>query len=424
LAHIEGCKHSVEITVPVTEVEAEIEQVVNELRKKVRLPGFRPGKVPLDLIRKKFDAEIRQEALDKLLPRHFRAQAEKDNLAVVGSPKVSDVHFHAGEPLRFKVDFEVAPQFDLGEYRGLEVTYREPEVADAEVDSRLEAIRDQKADYINIDPRPIEDGDYAAVSLESIAGLEGKPIQQDETMLHVGAEDSLPEFNEGLRGMSPGDEKEIEVHYPEEYAQERLAAKTVRFRVKVNAVRRKELPELNDEFARDLGDFKDLNELREQVRRSLFAEKEFEAQRAAKEALVDKLVSAHEFPLPEAFIERQIENHVETHLRSLAARGVDPRKVRLDWEKIKESQRDRAMREVKASLLLERIADREAIETTRDEVDREVQRIARQEREPVAAVRMRMEKDGTLGRIANHIRTEKTLNYLFEHARKVADETA
>ena len=180
------------------------------------------------------------------------------------------------------------------------------------------------------------------------------------------------------------------------------------------------LPEINDEFARDLGDYKDLGELREAIRRSLQREKEYTAQREAKERLVETLVDANDFPVPEAMVERQIEMFVEQYLRSLAARGVDPNSVKLDWEKVKTTQREKAVREVKGSLILSRVAEQKGIDATMDEVDHEVQRIARQQREPAPAVRAKLEKDGTLRRIASHIRTEKTLSYLFERATKVA----
>jgi len=190
----------------------------------------------------------------------------------------------------------------------------------------------------------------------------------------------------------------------------------------VKGLRKKELPELNDEFAQDLGDFRTVDELREALRKSLYAQREQEAQRQAKDKLVEKLVDAHDFPVPEAFIDRQVRNRVEQTLQSLAAEGVDASKLQLDWQKLKSSQRDKALREVKASLLLSRLAERETIAATRDEVDKEVERIARQQREPFPAVRLRFEKDGTLGRIASHIQTEKTLNFLFEHAQKTTDE--
>jgi trigger factor len=199
-----------------------------------------------------------------------------------------------------------------------------------------------------------------------------------------------------------------------------LAGKTVGFHVTVKAVRRKEKPEVNDEFARDLGDYQNLEELREAVRKAIYGEKEAAEQHTARQQIVDRLVEQHGFPVPDAFIEAQIEGSVQRQLHQLTGRSVDPRALNLDWAAIREKQRPEAERAVRGSLLLEKIADTESIYPTQDEVDREVQRIARQQREPVAAVRMRLEKDGTLARIANSIRTEKTLNFLFEHARKVA----
>jgi trigger factor len=157
------------------------------------------------------------------------------------------------------------------------------------------------------------------------------------------------------------------------------------------------------------------------VRKSLFGQRQFTAQEEAKNKLVDKLVDMHEFPVPEAFVDQQIKTRMEQRVRALAEQGLDTSSLKLDWKKVKESQHDKALREVKASMLLSRISEREAIAPTRDEVDREVERIARQQREPFAAVRLRFEKDGTLGRIASHIQTEKTLNFLFEHAGKTEE---
>jgi trigger factor len=419
LPETDTCKQFFEVTVPVNEVESQTEQVIESLKQKVRLPGFRPGKVPGDLIRRRYQDEIRHEVLDKLLPKYFWKRAEDEGLAVVGTPNITEVHFEKGEPLRFKAEFEIAPTFELQEFKGLEVEYQEPEVTDADVDARIGMIREQKAQFVNLDPRPVADGDHAVVSLASLAGVD-PPINQDEMTLQVGADDTLREFNENLLGMSPGDEKEFDVHYPDDYGQPRVAGKTIRFHAKLKGLRRKELPELNDEFAQEVGDYRTVDELREAVRNSLQAERQFFAQEAAKHKLVEKLVEMHEFPVPEAFVESQIEVQVERQLRSMAADGIDPRKIRLDWDKVKASQRERAVKEVKASLVVNRIADAEGIHTTNEEVDREVHRIARQEREPAAAVRKRLEKENGLQRIASRIRTEKTLNFLFEHARKVA----
>ncbi|HXS98692.1 MAG TPA: trigger factor [Candidatus Limnocylindrales bacterium] len=419
MALVEGCRHSVEISIPVSEVENESQRVTADVQKRAKLPGFRPGKAPTSIIRKQFSGDIRQQVLENLIPKALSKQFEADNLHPVDTPNVSEIHFHDGEPLRFKAEFEVIPEIELDDYKDVEVPYNDPEVTDEDVNTRIEELREQKAEYVNVDPRPLEDGDYAVLSLQSLSGVE-EPVKQDEMVLEIGGSDTVEAFSDNLRGAAPGDQKEFDVAYPEDYGAARLAGKTVHFSATVTGVRRKELPELNDEFAQDLGDFRNVDELRDAIRKSIFAQRQQEAQNQAKEKIVDALVDRHDFPVPEVFVDRQIKNRVEQSLRAMAGEGIDPRQLKLDWTKLKEIQKDKAMREVKASLLLSRISEREAIHPTNEEVDREVERFARQNREPVAAVRMRFEKDGTMNRIANNIRTEKTLNFLFEHARKTA----
>ena len=423
MALVEGCKHALEISIPVAEVEQETERAVAAIQGKVKLPGFRPGKAPAALVKTRFAGDVRQDVLEKLVPRFFQAAAEKEHLQVVGRPNFTDVHYHAGEPLRFKAEFEVAPSFDLGEYTGLAVTYAEPEVTDADVDARLNEVREKKAEYVNEEPRPIADGDYAVISLESISGVDEK-VQQDELMLKIGDEATLPVFTENLRGVAPEESREFDVTYPADYDRATLAGRTVRFKATVKAVRRKELPEANDDFAKDLGDYQTLDEVKEAIRKSILAERENRAREETKHQIIEKLVDEHPFPVPDSYVDRQIEIGLENQLRQLASQGVDPRQLKLDWAKIREAQKDRATRDVRASLILDRIADRESIMATQDEVDREVQRIARQQREAVAMVRPKLQKDGTLNRIAGQIRTEKTLGVLFDKARKEPPRTA
>ena len=403
---------------PVEEVEAETGRAVAKVQQRAKLPGFRPGKAPASIIRQQFAGEIRKQVLESLIPKYLHNRFEAEDLKVVGQPDITDVHLEAGEPLRFTAEFEVVPQVELLDYKGLTVKYHDPEVTDEDVDKRIEELRHSKAEFVNEDPRPLADGDFAVLSLESLSAVEGPPVKNEEMTLEVGGGDTLEDFSEHLRGMNPGEEKEFDVSYPEDYGQPKLSGKTVRFRAQVKGVRRKELPEINDEFAQDLGDYRTVDELREAVRKSLFGQRQFEAQQEAKNQLVDKLVDMHDFPVPETFVDQQIKNRTG---RALAERGVDPKSLKLDWKKLKESQQDKALHEVKASMLLSRIAEREAIAPTRDEVDKEVERVARQQREPFAAVRLRFEKDGTLGRIASHIQTEKTLSFLFEHAGKTEE---
>jgi trigger factor len=421
LALVEGCKHSLEISIPVDVVESETSRVVDDIQKRARLQGFRPGKAPANLIRKQFAGDIRQKVLENLIPVHLQKQLDAENLNAVDTPEISDVHFHDFAPLKFKATFEVFPEVALGEYNNVEVPYQDPEVTDEDIAKRIDEIREQKAQYINIDPRPVVDGDFAVVSLESLEGVTGEPVKTDEMVLEIGAKETFEAFTENIRGLTPGDEKDFEVVYPADYGSEKLAGKTVKFHAVLKGLRRKELPELDDEFAQELGDYRTVDELKEAVRKAIFGQRQNDAQQEAKNQIVDKLVDAHDFPVPEAFVERQIKNRVEQRLRAMAEQGIDPRKLQLDWDKVKESQREKAIREVKASILLGKVSERESIRATRDEVDGEVEKAARQMRKPVAAMHMEFEKDGTLGRIASHIQTDKTLNYLFEHARKTAE---
>ena len=222
------CKRSVEVEIPVEEVERARARVTDSIRQRVRLPGFRPGKAPVTMIQSRFESDIRTEVLEQLLPQAFRERVAKEELKVVGQPNISDLKYEAGQPIRFKADFEVAPEFEISEYRGLPVKYEEHSVSDDEVNARLEEMRERKADYINLDPRPIEEKDYVLVRLKSLEGL-AEPINQD-VQIEVGGEDTLPAFNESLLGATPGESKEIKITYPEDYGQAKLAGKIVTLR--------------------------------------------------------------------------------------------------------------------------------------------------------------------------------------------------
>ena len=422
MALIEGCKHSLEVTVPLDEVEREEAAATAGVTAKVRIPGFRPGKVPHGLVKSRFGADIRQKVIDKLLPKALNEAVERENLRVVSRPEIVEMKWESGEPMWFKAEFEVSPTIELGEYRGLTVKYSEPIVTEEEITARVEEIRDSKAEFVNLEPRPAEDGDYVLINLKSIAGVD-KPIERDDLSLKIGDKGALPAFNENLTGMSPGETREFTVTYPEGYAEANLSGKTVTFTMTLTAIRRKELPDLNDEFAKDLGDFQTLDELRNMVKGSLLREHETRAKNEAKGLLIEKLVASHDFPVPEVFVDRQLKDGLEQRLNLLVQQGVDPELLKeVDFKGYREKNKDQAVKDVKGSLLLEKIAEREAIETMRDEMDKEIQRIARSQRRPVAQVRMDLEKNNRLAGIASQIRTEKVLNFLFDNARKEAAE--
>ena len=418
-----SCKQELEISVPWEEVEQETGRIVKAIRGNAKIPGFRPGKAPDTIVRSRYQKEIRQEIIDKLVPRFFWEQAQQQNLRVVGSPQVDDLHLENGEAMRFRAEFEVYPDFELGDYRRIEVPFREPEVSEEDVEQELEQIRERHASVRNLDARPLTDGDIAVLSLKGTSKDDDvPPIEQEETTLTIGEGETLPEFNDHLRGKSPGDEVDFEVRYPDDFSNPKLAGKTVSFHAEVKGLREKELPELNDDFAADVGDFRTLEEVRRHIRELIENQRRRQATEAAQEALIDDLIKRHDFPIPEELVHRQVASRLERQLRSLKQQGVDVSKLDWDWDKVRDAERERASRDVKASLLLERIAQAENISASSEEIDEQVKRYAEQTKQSPAAARKKLAEDGALDRIQVQMSNDKTLSFLFDEAEKVDQE--
>ncbi len=411
-------RREIQVEIPADVVSREAESVVQKLQKFARLPGFRRGKVPASVIRQRFPEEIRSELIEALIPRFFRQEAQKQGLEPVSQPRVTDLHLHEGEPLRFKASFEVLPPIDVVGYDQLRLEPPDTSVTDKEVENALQQLREQNATYSAVEERPLADGDFAQVSLKGTPiGEEGaKPVEVEDVLVEIAGPGTLPEFTENLRGARPGEERTFDVQYPADFSDQRLAGKRFNYAVQVKAVKRKELPELNDEWAKELG-VGSVEEVRTQLRENIRRRKEITAEREGKEKILDELVKRHEFEVPESLVERQIDVRLERGLRALAAQGMRAEDMkRMDFPRLRAGQRDAAVREVKASLLLDRIAERENVEVTDEEIEREVQALAEQSRQPVETVRARLAKEGALERMRSRLRNDKTLDLLYRRS--------
>lgn len=418
MALVEGCKHSIEVTVPVDIIEKETAKAVAGLQKRVRVPGFRPGKAPANLIERQFESQIRQQVADAVIPQFFQLHVKQENLKPVTRPNVTDLHFEPHQAMQFTVEFEALPEIELNEYRGLDAPYDEPQVADEDVDAQIESIRQKKATFVNVDPRPIEDGDFAVVSLKSLSGVD-EPLEMDEVTIEIGGKETLEGFSTNLRGMSPGEEKDFEVQYPEEQSPEKLAGRTVLFHCVIKGIRRKELPEVNDELAQEVGDYRNLEELRTAIRKYQLSVKQDQARAFAKDQLITRLADIHDFPVPETYLEQQIRNDLADNLAQATGKNLDLDKLPIDWDKVREASRPRAIRNVKSFMITQKIAEREGLHPTQDEMEREIARLARERQEPLPVARPKMEKDGTIERLAHRIEVEKTLQFLFDQSNKL-----
>ena len=416
----DGVKREISVEIPAEDVTRETETLIAKYQKVARLPGFRAGHVPASIIRQRFKEDLKSDVVEALVPRYFRKEAEKLGMVPVSQPRVTDLHIHDGEPLRFKASFEIMPEIKVEGYKELRTDHPQIEVKDEEVEEALNNVREQHATFTTIEGSPLGEGDFAQASMNGRpkdAGDKTQPVHMDEVLIEIGGKNTVPEFSANLRGANAGDTREFEVVYPEDINDKRLAGKTFVYTVKVQAVKQKSLPELNDDFAKELGDFTELGQVRKQIRENMIAERKHNAEREAKDKLVAELVKRNDFEVPESLVDRQIDLRLERGLRALAAQGMKMEDMKkMDLPRLRAGQRDQAVQDVKSSLLLERIAEMEKIDVGDDEVNHELEALAHQSKQTPEAIRTRLTQDGGLDRIRNRIRSEKTLEFLYHQS--------
>jgi trigger factor len=426
-------KREIQVEIPVEDVNRQTDSLIQKYQKVARIPGFRRGHVPASIIRQRFSEEIKTDMVEALIPRFFRQEAERLSLHPVSQPRVTDLHLHDGEPLRFKAAFEVLPEIKLQGYKDLRADKPEIAVSEADVEQALSDLRERHASFNPVEGRPLADGDFAQVSLdgnpksgESKTGegksgesksSEGQPVHMDEVLVEIAGGNTMPEFTEHLRGTSAGDERTFDVSYPEDTQDKRLAGKTFSYAVKVQAIKQKSLPELNDGFAKQLGEFQTVDDVRKAIRENIESERKHEAEHAAKEKLVGELIQRNDFEVPDSLIEQQIDIRLERGLRALAAQGLTAEQMKkMDLNRLRAGQREQAIHDVKAALLLERVAEEENVQVSDEELNQELEALARQSKQTSEAVRARLTRDGGLDRIRTRIRNEKTLDFLYRQS--------
>ena len=417
------CVRELEVEIPAEVVERETERVTKQLARVAQLPGFRPGKVPPQIVRRRFWEDIRGEVLHKLVPSYLETAVRENKLTVVGEPEIRDLEFEPEKPLRFRASFEVLPEFELKDYKGLEVEPAHIELTDEDLKHELEALREQAATYEPVEGRGADDGDTVLAKLTGVVTNpkeEREPIVLEQAVVNVGEENTLPAFSDGVRGGSVGDQRQFSVTYPEDYRETKLAGRTVAFTAEIKKISRKKLPELNDEFAQQAGEFASLEELRAKLSERLEAAREAREKELTRQRLLEALVTMHDFPVPDALIERHLDTRLERRVRGLMAQGLDPRRMDVDWQRLRESGRDAAAQEARLYLLLDRIASAENIAASDEELSAEIGRMAAGSRQTPEALRARLTKEGRLDNLRGAIRSEKVVDFLLSHARLTA----
>jgi trigger factor len=421
---------SIAVEAPAEDVEKAFRKVTKRFSGLARIPGFRAGKVPPSLIRSRFAKDIRQEVLDSLVSERFRAALDEQHLRPISQPQISQLQLVDGQPLHFQATFEVLPEFDIDGYDTVQVQRPDTSVSEDEFQAELDNVLEHHATVEPVEEdRPLADGDWAEIGfkgqLQDLAqtvgeeGLESKtepqPITGEDVLIQIGGKNTLPAFNEALRGSKPGQELEFEATYPSEFGDARLAGKTVAYDVTVKAIKRKTFPERDEEFAKQLGAYENWDDFETKLRERLAQRKKDALESQARDHMLDEIIGRYNFPVPETFVQQQVDARLERGLRALAQQGMSSDAMRqLDFGRLREAQRDQAINEVKLSLVLDRIAERENIAVTDEDFERELFMLSIQAREPLETLRKRLADDGSIDRIREQMRREKTGTTLFE----------
>ena len=418
IEEISSIKKKVNVEIPVDQVTKEIDSFYGELKKKAKIKGFRPGKVPRNILERYFKDYVKTEVTQKLIQDTYPTVLSENNLHPVSPPVIDPGELERGKPLQYSATVEVKPDIKIEDYLGLKIEGKKEGVKDEEVEERLKGLQNLHAQLKTVpEARPIKKGDYVIFDYE--AWMDNKPLEEGKAIdftVEVGSGRFIPDLEEKLIGLRPEEEREIEVSFPEDYGFKKWAGKTISFHVKIKELKEKILPPLDDEFAKDLGDYSSLEELKVKLKEDIGKEKELTLERQLKDQLVDQLLRANPFEVPESLVEEQSKALVSDTKLRLATQGIDLKNLSMSEEKLQEDYRALAQRQVQTFLLLEKIAAQEGITVTDEEAEERLRGIAERTQQKFDAVKRYYEKNNLILELRAGILNEKTLNFLLQKA--------
>ncbi len=418
IEEIGACKRELRVELPVEDVRTKVEEAYRHVGRTARIPGFRKGKVPRNLLKVHFKEEVRTEVLRNIVSTSYQRALEESKLTPVGEPELEEIQFEEDKPLIFKATFEVKPDFDVKDYTGVVVSKNPVEVTEQEVDRVLELFRDRAAQYIPMEGWPALYGDLVYLDYEGL--IEDRPFKGgkgENQPFILGSRGFLPGFDERVIGMGKGESKAFNLQIPEDYPREDLAGKKVALKVTVKDIKKKQLLPLDDEFAKAFGGVETIGEFREKMKQDLLLQKERAQEAELKRKIIEKVIEAHSLEIPEAMVEFHLQHLVSDGLRRMAAQGMDVKA--LNMEELRESFRKTAQRQARAILVLEAIADKEGIQVSEEELAREIESLAASANVEPKAMRAYLEERGRWEAFKAELRERKTVDFLYSHARIV-----
>ena len=424
LTDVSPTRKEIKIEIEPAQVRSAYDRISDEFGKNAKVPGFRPGHAPRSVVRTRYKNEIRTEVLRELVPDAVNNAIIEHSLDAISEP---EVHFeneetldHLGEEsITVKVGVEVIPEINLGEYKGLAAVRRTRPITDQDVDKMIDNLREGVAVMQPVEDRPSELGDTVTINAhgKEIDEPDAEEINVDDIEVILGGPNVQAEFTENLTGVKPDEKKTFTVEYPADFSTPQLAGKKVEYEMEVTAVRRRELPELDDEFAKSMGEeFDSVATLTAKIREDMEMRSKAESDERLRADLVRTLVAAHQFEVPQSWIEKQTNQRFESVLRNMMSRGIDPRTQQVDWDGAREELKGQAEEDVRATMLMERIAEAENLSVSNEEVEAEIELMAQMSRQPKEQFRAALTKHGGERSIAQRLRNRKALDLLVDNA--------
>jgi trigger factor len=403
------------VEIPSDVVDAEIARITKGYTKQAKIPGFRPGKVPPSVVKQRFKDQILQDVMQGLIPRAIEEALQERGIEPVETPDVKDVALREGQALRFTAAIETVPPFDPGDLSTVSLKTQTVNIDDEAVNGALDKLRERAARFEPVEARAVADGDTVVINLDR-KGPGEETDHHDDVTVQLGAAGNPPGFDANLIGLNPGDSKRFTIHFPDDYAAEEFRGAVVEYSLTLKEIRTRVLPDLDDEFAKDLGEFDSLAALRDRVRSDMTAEAEEHARRHTRSELLKQLAQRVRFELPPSLVEREMDRRVEEFARQLMHEKVDPREAGVDWGQFREAQREAARDTVASALVLDEIARRENIIVGSEDVDKEIEQFARRAGRTPAALRAQLEKEGGISRLFAGLRREKAVDLALSRA--------
>jgi trigger factor len=404
-------RRELEVEVAAEEVVKEWDKVLQEYSSRARLDGFRRGRAPLDMVKRLLYQDIKDAVIESLAPRALRESLQAENITPVGTPVIKDVVFKEAEPFRFKATVEVLPDFEIPSHKKIRVQKKEVKVEEEDINRSLEELRQRSAEYIPVEGRGVADGDYVVVEWKGRDLQTKRWLPTEKVLVLAGHSENEKALNENLTGLKSGGTRKFTISYPPEHSQKRMAGRSIEYDLKVISVKEKKVPEMNDDWAKDLGEYDNLAALKARMRQELEKSREEAARREMGDEIVKTLVDKLQLELPQTLVEEEAASVLNGWAAQLSA-SLPPDQV----EDLRQKARGQAERNLKSGLLLQKIAGQEKLAVSDEEIQEEVKAMAKRNNVPLAQLVERINQEGRREDIRNNLRLRKAIDFLLENA--------